>query len=184
MSALLPFETAVDQHGTTVLRVCRAVLGVHTDAEDAWSETFAAALAEWENLASSENVRGWLVTVAHRKAIDVLRVRTKQGTTLEHAPEPHSRLGLPQTDHLDLYRAIAALPPGQRSAVTLHYLAGLPYADVARESGISPAAARRAGSDGVRTLRAALTVNVSSPTTPTVVTQPGTGTHQADGVSA
>ena len=31
-----PFEKVVAQHGDTVLRVCRVLLGVH-DAEDAWS---------------------------------------------------------------------------------------------------------------------------------------------------
>jgi len=38
-----PFEELVAEHGPTVLRVCRAVLGP-ADAEDAWSETFLAAL--------------------------------------------------------------------------------------------------------------------------------------------
>jgi len=41
--ALPPFEQAVTVHGAAVLRVCRALLGTH-DAEDAWSETFLAAL--------------------------------------------------------------------------------------------------------------------------------------------
>jgi len=39
-----PFEQAVKEHGETVFRVCRAVLGPSPDAEDAWSETFLAAL--------------------------------------------------------------------------------------------------------------------------------------------
>jgi DNA-directed RNA polymerase specialized sigma24 family protein len=38
-----PFEEIVAQHGSTVLRVCRAMLP-RPDAEDAWSETFLAAL--------------------------------------------------------------------------------------------------------------------------------------------
>ena len=51
MPMTLPFETAVDRHGATVLRVCRAVLGPGPDAEDAWSETFLAALPERQRLA-------------------------------------------------------------------------------------------------------------------------------------
>jgi DNA-directed RNA polymerase specialized sigma24 family protein len=39
-----PFEEVVARHGATVLRVCRAVLGP-VDADDAWSDTFLAALA-------------------------------------------------------------------------------------------------------------------------------------------
>src|SRR5690606_33992095 len=38
-----PFEQAVTDHGAVVLRVCRATLGP-ADADDAWSETFLAAL--------------------------------------------------------------------------------------------------------------------------------------------
>src|SRR5260370_36722938 len=67
-----PFEKVVTQHGGTVLRVCRVLLGVH-DAEDAWSETFLAALRAYPDLPDSANTEAWLVTIAHRKAIDALR---------------------------------------------------------------------------------------------------------------
>lgn len=48
MSMKEPFEKVVAAHGGTVLRVCRAVLGVHTDADDACSETFLAAMRAYE----------------------------------------------------------------------------------------------------------------------------------------
>ena len=38
-----PFEAIVARHGPTVLRLCRAVLGP-VEADDAWSETFLAAV--------------------------------------------------------------------------------------------------------------------------------------------
>ncbi|HEY9417932.1 MAG TPA: sigma factor [Pseudonocardia sp.] len=38
-----PFDHVVTEHRPTVLRVCRALLR-GPDAEDAWSETFLAAL--------------------------------------------------------------------------------------------------------------------------------------------
>src|ERR671921_298749 len=77
---LPPFDTVVVEHGPTVLRVCRALLGP-VDAEDAWSETFLAALRAYADLRPDSNVRGWLVTIAHRKAIDQIRKR-------ERAPRP------------------------------------------------------------------------------------------------
>ena len=49
MTAKQPFEAIVAQHGPTVLRVCRAVLG-RADADDAWSETFLAALRAYPDL--------------------------------------------------------------------------------------------------------------------------------------
>ncbi|HEY1640639.1 MAG TPA: sigma factor, partial [Streptosporangiaceae bacterium] len=65
-----PFEAVVAAHGATVLRVCRAVLGP-ADADDAWSETFLSALRAYPDLPADANVEAWLVTIAHRKAIDV-----------------------------------------------------------------------------------------------------------------
>ena len=62
-----PFEQIVDEHGPTVLRVCRAVLGP-ADAEDAWSETFLSALKAYPDLDPDANVEAWLVTIAHRQA--------------------------------------------------------------------------------------------------------------------
>jgi RNA polymerase sigma factor (sigma-70 family) len=71
-----PFEEIVEAHGAVVLRVCRALLGP-ADADDAWSETFLAALRAYPDLRPDSNVRGWLVTIAHRKAIDVLRAQRR-----------------------------------------------------------------------------------------------------------
>ncbi|HXU23153.1 MAG TPA: RNA polymerase sigma factor, partial [Tepidiformaceae bacterium] len=64
------------EHGPVVLRVCRAVLG-RDDAEDAWSETFLAALRAYPDLKPGSNVRAWLLTIARHKAIDIYRVRAR-----------------------------------------------------------------------------------------------------------
>ena len=53
----------------------------------------------------------------------------------------------------DLAGAVARLPAKQRQAVAYHYLAGLPYADVAAILGGSADAARRAAADGIAALR-------------------------------
>ena len=63
-----------------VMRVCRALLGP-ADAEDAWSETFISALRAYPRLRVGSNVRGWLVTIAHRKAIDQLRAKAARSDT-------------------------------------------------------------------------------------------------------
>jgi predicted RNA polymerase sigma factor len=42
-------------------------------AEDALSEAFASALADWPLKGCPTNPEGWLLTVARRKAIDVAR---------------------------------------------------------------------------------------------------------------
>src|ERR1700744_1535253 len=72
-----PFTQSVTEYGPMVLRVCRAVLGP-VDAEDAWSETFLAALTAYPRLDEAANVEAWLVTIAHRKAIAVTPARARR----------------------------------------------------------------------------------------------------------
>lgn len=153
MSMNTPFDEAVRAHGETVLRVCRAVLGPHTDADDAWSETFLSALEAWPGLPDDTNVQAWLVRVAHRKAIDVTRRRQRHAIPTDDLPDRPSTLGTPGDDHRDIWATVAALPPKQRQAIAYHYLGGLPYAEIAELIGGSPDAARRAASDGIAALR-------------------------------
>jgi RNA polymerase sigma factor (sigma-70 family) len=145
-----PFERVVAVHGATVLRVCRAVLGA-AEADDAWSETFLSALKAYPDLPADANVEAWLVTIAHRKAIDATRATARRAAPTDTLPEP-SRPSTPVPD-ADLSTALALLPPKQKQAVAYHYLADLPYAEVAALIGGSPAAARRAAADGIASLR-------------------------------
>lgn len=148
-----PFDRAVRQHGATVLRVCRALLGPGPDSEDAWSETFLAALRAWPQLAEDTNVQAWLVRVAQRKAIDVARARARHAIPTAQLPEAPSTHGNPGDQQPDLWQQVAALPERQRLAVAYHYLGGLPHTETAALVGGSPQAVRRAASDGIRRLR-------------------------------
>ncbi len=147
------FETVVERHGTTVLRVCRAVLGAGSDADDAWSETFLAALQAWPELDADTNMQAWLVTVAHRKAIDVTRARARQAMPAEHLPEQTSTRGNPGTGEPELWAAVAELPTRQRLAVAYYYLGGLKHTETAELIGGTAEAVRRAAADGLNTLR-------------------------------
>ena len=80
------FETIVNSHGSTVLRVRRAVVGP-VDADDAWSETFLAAMRAYPDLPADANVEAWLVTIAHRKAIDAARKMARSPVPM--AAPPH-----------------------------------------------------------------------------------------------
>jgi len=147
-----PFEEIVAKHGPTVLRVCRAVLGPH-DAEDAWSETFLAALKAYPRLQPESKVEAWLVTIAHRKALNETRARSRRPATLEELPERPTTEGIPEAPDADLWAALGALPLKQRQTIAYHYVGGLPYAEVAVLVGGSTDAARRAASDGIASLR-------------------------------
>jgi RNA polymerase sigma factor (sigma-70 family) len=150
MTAKLPFEAVVRQHGPTVLRVCRAVVGF-TDADDAWSETFLSALKAYPDLPVDANVEAWLVTIAHRRAVDAVRARARRAIPTDEVPDV-AHPPEPDRDD-DLAAALATLPDKQRYAVAYHHLAGLPHAEVAAILGGSTDAARRATADGLAALR-------------------------------
>lgn len=147
-----PFEVIVDEHGPVVMRVVRALLGP-VDAEDAWSDTFLAALEAYPRLRPDSNVRGWLVTIAHRKAVDHLRARGRAPFPVADVPEHRATDGVGVDGDPAVWAALAALPFKQRAAVAYHHLAGLPYAEVAGLIDSSEVAARRSASDGLAHLR-------------------------------
>ena len=69
MATLPPFQELLDEHGHDVLGFLVASVGPH-DAEDCFQETFIAALRGYPKLKHAGNLRSWLLTIAHRKAID------------------------------------------------------------------------------------------------------------------
>ena len=152
-----PFEAIVAEHGQVVMRVCRALLGP-VEAEDAWSETFLAALRAYPQMRAGSNVRAWLVTIAHNKAVDQIRARVRVPVPAGELPERVSggerRPGPePELPDGELQSALAELAPKQRGAVVYRYLADLPYAEVAALLDCSQAAARRSAADGIARLR-------------------------------
>jgi RNA polymerase sigma factor (sigma-70 family) len=149
---LRPFEEIVVEHGPVVLRVCQALLGPH-DAEDAWSETFLSALRAYPDLRPHSNVRGWLVTIAHHKAVDQHRRRARTPLPRAELPELAADQGVAAPGDDSLRAALTVLPPKQRGAVVYRYLADLPYAEVAVLLDSSEAAARRSAADGIASLR-------------------------------
>lgn len=127
-------------------------LGIERVETTVRAETFLAALRAYPTLRPDSNVEAWLVTIAHRKAIDQARAAARRPITVDHLPD---RPTLSEADRWDgdLWAALHALPLKQRAAVAYHYLAGLPYAEVAAIIGGSADAARRASADGIATLR-------------------------------
>ena len=134
-----------------VLRVCRALLGP-VDAEDAWQETFLSALQAYPRLRPDSDVKAWLVTIAHRKALDRLRAAGRHALPFDEPPD------VPTTDDTARFDqrlavAIGELADRQRTAVVARYVADLAYSDVAAMLGGTEAAARRSAADGIANLR-------------------------------
>lgn len=148
--SLPPFSEVVAAHGLSVLRVCRAVVP-GADAEDAAADALLAALQAYPRLRPGSDVRAWLVTIAHRKAIDVARRRART-VAMSPAVASHDPPSPAEADER-LWAALRSLPDKQRTAVTLRHVGDLAYAEVASVMGTTEEAARRSTSDGLKALR-------------------------------
>ena len=149
MTTLPPFQTLLDAHAADVMGVLRGAVG-RTDAEDCFQETFLAALRAYPKLDDASNLRGWLLTIAHRKAIDHHRANGRR-------PVPVAELAEVEVSDPEpgegVWELVGALPPKQRAAVALRYGSDLPHAEIAAALGCSPEAARRSLHEGLKRLR-------------------------------
>jgi RNA polymerase sigma factor (sigma-70 family) len=146
---LPPFQTLLDHYGHDVHRFLIANVGA-TDADDCYQETWIAALRGYQKLQHSTNLRGWLLTIAARKAIDLHRSRGRAPMAMA---EPPAASIVAREDADDLWGAVGALPSKQRAAVVLRFLLDAEYSAVAATMGTSEAAARRNVHEGLKRLR-------------------------------
>jgi RNA polymerase sigma factor (sigma-70 family) len=149
VSELPPFQTLIDEHAGEVMAVLRGAVG-RVEADDCFQETFLAALRAYPKLSSAGNLRGWLITIAHRKAIDHHRARGRRPLPVAEVAEVAVSDPEPEDG---IWTAVGALPPKQRAAVTLRYASDLPHAEIAAALGCSPEAARRSLHEGLKRLR-------------------------------
>lgn len=146
---LPPFQKLIDAYGTDLHRFLIALVGRH-DADDCYQETWLAALRAYPLLKDAANLRGWLLTIAHRKAIDHTR-RRRRVTPVAEVPEQAGNGYVPHDD--DLWAHVRNLPPKQRTALALRYVADAGYAEIAGLMDTSEEAARRSVHEGLKRLR-------------------------------
>jgi RNA polymerase sigma factor (sigma-70 family) len=146
---LPPFQTLLDSYSVDVHRFLIANVG-HVEADDCYQETWIAALRAYPQLRDARNLRGWLLTIASRKAIDSHRARGRRALPMAELPDISFS---PRENADDLWASVAALPTKQRAAVVLRYLLEAEYETVAATMGISEAAARRNVHEGLKRLR-------------------------------
>jgi|SRR5579863_377448 len=155
---LPPFQVLLDSYSHDVHRFLVANVGP-VDADDCYQETWIAALRGYPRLQHATNLRGWLLTIAARKAIDLHRLRGRAAVPMAEPPEAvavagHGNDGLTAGEVSDdLWNAVATLPTKQRAAVVLRYVLDAEYATVAATMGTSEAAARRNVHEGLKQLR-------------------------------
>ena len=151
--ALPPFQRFLDSNRDAVWRFLASSVGP-TEAEDCFQETFIAALRAYPRLRADSNLRAWVLTIAHRKALDAHRGRARRALPVADPSlvKDSAEASLPPRDD-ELWEAVHALPARQRAAVVLRYLADLPHREIAVAIGCSEEAARRSLHEGLANLR-------------------------------
>jgi RNA polymerase sigma factor (sigma-70 family) len=144
-----PFQRFLDEQRDVVWRFAVAMVG-RQDADDVFQETFLAAMNAYPRLRSGRNLRSWVMTIAHNKALDHHRAVKRRPVPGEVPEQAHHDRG-PADEAL--WEGVRALPPKQRAAVTLRYAADLDYAAIAKATGTSEEAARRNVHEGLKRLR-------------------------------
>ena len=148
-----PFQRFLDAHRDEVWRFLRASVG-SGEVDDCFQETFIAALRAYPRLRANSNLRAWVLTIAHRKALDAHRARTRRALPVADIESLAGRAAAnPSSAGGELWEAVRELPPRQRSAVALRFIADLPHSDIATAIGCSEEAARRSLHEGLTKLR-------------------------------
>lgn len=150
-----PFQAFLEEHRTIVYRFLLACVGPG-EADDCFQETFMAALRAYPKLENADNLRGWILAIAGRKAIDASRARRRRPQPWGDAPpegeRPHRD---PDPMWLDdpVWQAVRDLPPRQRAALVHRVLLDQPYAELSARLGGSEETARANVYQALRKLR-------------------------------
>jgi RNA polymerase sigma factor (sigma-70 family) len=151
--AIPPFQLFLDEHREHVYRFLVASVGTQ-EADDCFQETLLSALRAYPRLRVNSNLRAWVLTIAHRKALDSHRARGRRPIPVEAVV--NGVANPPREQDEDLWNAVRELPSKQRAAVVLRFANDLPHGDIGRVLGCSEEAARRNVHEGVSKLREVL----------------------------
>ena len=132
-------------HRDSLLSRARRILRSDADAEDVVQEVLLTVLRAPHLLASVERVLGWLLTLVHRRAVDLVRrsVRRRDRESdedlaellrSESAEDPEMRDEAVQV----IAAAVSELPDPQRQAFVENALEGVTFREMSARSGIPP----------------------------------------------
>ena len=156
------FQEVVVLYGRRLYTVAYGVVQNRTEAEDVVQETFLKAYARRWMIRDPEKFPAWLCRTAQNHARDVLRKHRPQSlphddqTFQEIADDgvPCPSANLHETErHGAVHRLLNALPDHHRMAITLRFMEGMDYEEVAETMGVSRGALRGILARAMKTLR-------------------------------
>jgi RNA polymerase sigma-70 factor, ECF subfamily len=129
------FDEFYANHYDELARTLTVALGDRAAAEEAAQEALTRALRRWRQVRALDRPAAWLYVVAMNHVRDGWRRERREprwaGGLETSASDPSGGV----TTALSVREAITTLPPRQREAVVLRYLADLSLADVAEAMG-------------------------------------------------
>jgi RNA polymerase sigma-70 factor (sigma-E family) len=133
------FEEFFARYYLPVRRSLTLAFGSADLADDAAQEAFIRACVRWPRVHSMARPQGWVYVVATNLVRDRLRRagQRENSETRELVETRAPDIAISAVAHLDVREALAGLPPRQRAAVVLRYLADLTNDEVARAMGCS-----------------------------------------------
>jgi RNA polymerase sigma-70 factor (ECF subfamily) len=160
------------RHGGTVHTLARRVLGQDSRADDVTQDVFVEVWNRPERFDPGRgSLRTFLMTIAHGRAVDLLRSdtartgreqRTARETVVAGYDVEKAFTDLSVTEQLK--GAVGTLPEGERRAIELAYFGGHTYREVAALTGEPEGTVKSRIRAGLRHLRAALTQGGLEPT--------------------
>jgi RNA polymerase sigma-70 factor (sigma-E family) len=151
-AAITIFDDAYPGMYRSAYRVAFRLLGGREEASDLAQEACARAYSRWSRIEGYDSPEAWVARVAGNLAIDQLRRRRTADRHDRHVIAPTA----PDSERVDLHRALVALPRRQREVVMLRFIADQPEAAVAAALGCSVGSVKAHASRGLAALRIAL----------------------------
>ena len=141
------FGALARHYEADVQRLCRRLLGSASEAEDAAQESFLRAHAALASYDPERPFRPWLLAIAARRSLDLLRRRRREARLFEPSEREGERTGAASDTPLDhglsaerrrrLLEAIGGLHDRYRAPLVLRYYADLDFAEIAEILGVS-----------------------------------------------
>jgi RNA polymerase sigma-70 factor (sigma-E family) len=148
------FRAYFEARAGVMRRTAYLLCGDWHRAEDLAQTAFAKLYVAWPRLNRNGQVDAYARKIVVRAAIDdSRRWFRRRETAMDSLPDivPAPVPGI--DDAIDVRRALAELPPGQRAAVILRYWEDLPIAETAELLGCSEGTVKSQAAKGLATLR-------------------------------
>lgn len=132
------FEIIMRRHEDRIFSLALRMTGDRSDALDATQDAFIQAFRRARSFRGESAFGTWLYRIAVNASHDLLRRRARAPIPAEEVPEEAApgRVDERASVRVDISAALAELQEDYRIAVVMHDLGGIPYEQIARETGV------------------------------------------------